>query len=43
VRVFTPPVALEPFRVSMLWHPRLEADPAQAFLRETLVRVASRL
>jgi DNA-binding transcriptional LysR family regulator len=43
VRIVEPPIALEPFRVSMLWHPRLDADPAHAFLRETLADVATRL
>lgn len=30
---FALPVATEPFTVSMLWHPRLDADPAHRWLR----------
>lgn len=43
VRLFTPPIALAPFRVTMLWHPRLGADPAHTFLREMLATVAAGL
>jgi DNA-binding transcriptional LysR family regulator len=31
---FALPVATPPFAVSMLWHPRLDADPAHRWLRE---------
>jgi DNA-binding transcriptional LysR family regulator len=34
---FTLPVALPEFTVSLLWHPRLDADPAHRWLR-ALVR-----
>jgi len=31
---FTLPFAMPEFTVSMLWHPRLDADPAHRWLRE---------
>lgn len=33
LQVFELPLPLQPFTVAMLWHPRLEADPAQRWLR----------
>ncbi|GAB0119219.1 LysR family transcriptional regulator [Acidisoma sp. 7E03] len=36
---FAPPVALPAFAIAALWHPRLEADPAHRWLRETVVRL----
>ena len=43
LRVLEPPLALEPFALSMLWHPRLDADPAHRWLRGQLVEVTSAL
>jgi DNA-binding transcriptional LysR family regulator len=37
-----PPVGLKPFALTMLWHPRNDADPGHAFVRESLARVAAR-
>jgi DNA-binding transcriptional LysR family regulator len=34
------PVALRPYALSLLWHPRLDADAGHRFLRETFVRAA---
>jgi DNA-binding transcriptional LysR family regulator len=31
-----PPLPLPPLEVSMLWHPRADADPAQLWLRQTV-------
>lgn len=36
---FPPPLPLPPFAISALWHPRLEADPAHSWLRETVISV----
>ncbi len=36
LRGFALPFALAPFSVSMLWHPRLDADPAHRWLRGCL-------
>jgi DNA-binding transcriptional LysR family regulator len=33
VHVFALPVALPEITVSLLWHPRLDADPAHRWLR----------
>lgn len=38
---FTLPFALEPFTVSLLWHPRLEADPAHRWLRACVREVCA--
>src|SRR2546429_7184414 len=35
------PVELEPFRYVMVWHPRLDHDPAQQWLRDTIRSVAA--
>lgn len=35
-----PPVRLRPYALSLVWHPRLEADPGHRFLREVFVRAA---
>ncbi|WP_445681329.1 LysR family transcriptional regulator [Radicibacter daui] len=36
---FEPPLPLPGFNICAIWHPRLEADPAHRWLRETLVAV----
>jgi DNA-binding transcriptional LysR family regulator len=38
--VVAAPVELEPFDYFMVWHPRLDRDPAQQWLRETIRSVA---
>ena len=34
------PLKLRPYALSLLWHPRVDADEAHAFLREVFVRAA---
>ena len=40
VRLIPPPLELPQFEYCMLWHPRLEHDPAQRWLREFVARVS---
>ena len=42
MRSFTLPVPLEPITISLLWHPRQEADPAHRWLRGCVVQVCRR-
>jgi DNA-binding transcriptional LysR family regulator len=37
--VYEPPLRLEPFTLSLVWHPRFDADRGHAWLRERLVEV----
>lgn len=37
LEIFEPPIPLEPFALSMVWHPRFDGDPAHAWLREQLL------
>ncbi|TDR81902.1 LysR family transcriptional regulator [Paludibacterium purpuratum] len=39
---FELPVPTPPIKVSAIWHPRLHADPAHRWLRETLLAVCNR-
>ena len=39
--VVAAPVELEPFHYFMFWHPRLDHDPAQQWLRDTIRSVAA--
>jgi DNA-binding transcriptional LysR family regulator len=39
--VVAAPVELEPFQYFMFWHPRLDHDPAQRWLRDTIHSVAA--
>ena len=41
LHTFKLPLALEPFTVSMLWHPRLDADPAHRWLRQCVREACS--
>jgi DNA-binding transcriptional LysR family regulator len=41
LRVLEPPFPLDPYALSLLWHPRTDADPAHAFLRNAFVEVAA--
>jgi DNA-binding transcriptional LysR family regulator len=43
LQVLPIPFALPPFRLSMLWHERVDADPAHAWLREMMVAAARTL
>ncbi|PLR39599.1 LysR family transcriptional regulator [Chimaeribacter californicus] len=39
---FELPVTTPPIKVSVIWHPRLHADPVHQWLRETIVKVCRR-
>lgn len=41
LRILEPPLPLAPYALHLLWHPRLENEPANAWLRDVLVRAAS--
>jgi DNA-binding transcriptional LysR family regulator len=41
IAVVAAPVELEPFHYFMVWHPRLDHDPAQQWLRDTIRSVAA--
>ena len=41
LHTFKLPLTLAPFTISMLWHPRLDADPAHRWLRQCLREVCS--
>lgn len=43
LKIFEAPLPLEPFSLSMVWHPRFDADPAHAWLREHIVAVTRTL
>jgi DNA-binding transcriptional LysR family regulator len=43
LRVWDPPLALPTYTVNLLWHPRLDAEPANQWLRDAFVRAASSL
>jgi DNA-binding transcriptional LysR family regulator len=40
LRVLAPPLPLGAAAVAMAWHPRLDADPAHAWLRAAILRIA---
>lgn len=42
MHTFRLPVATPEFTVSLLWHPRMDADPAHRWLRECLREVCSK-
>lgn len=42
IRAFELPVATETITVSLMWHPRLEADPVHRWLRQLFVTVCRR-
>lgn len=39
LRILEPPIPLEPFALSMVWHPRFDADAGHRWFREQLVQV----
>jgi DNA-binding transcriptional LysR family regulator len=43
MRTVAVPVEIEPLRYQMIWHPRLDADPAQRWLRDSIRAVANGL
>ena len=40
--LFAPPLPLQPITINMYWHPKNSQDPANAWLREQLLRAAGR-
>ncbi|MFM2140824.1 MAG: hypothetical protein RLZZ25_1089 [Gemmatimonadota bacterium] len=40
LRLLEPPLPLEPYPLNLLWHPRLDNEPANAWLREVFIRAA---
>ena len=38
--IVEPPLKLEPYALSMVWHPRMDADPAHRWFRELWVQAA---
>jgi DNA-binding transcriptional LysR family regulator len=40
LRVIEPPLPLSSYALNLLWHPRLEGEPANQWLREVFVRAA---
>jgi DNA-binding transcriptional LysR family regulator len=38
--IFEPPLELPPYREYLAWHPRFDADPANVWLRQLLLRAA---
>jgi DNA-binding transcriptional LysR family regulator len=43
LQVLSVPFTMPPFRLSMLWHQRMENDPAHAWLREGVIQTAAKL
>lgn len=41
LQLLPPPIELPRFGLSLIWHPRLEHDPAQRWLRELVTRVGT--
>jgi DNA-binding transcriptional LysR family regulator len=40
LRILVPPLPLAPYALHLLWHPRLEDEPANRWLREVFVRAS---
>jgi DNA-binding transcriptional LysR family regulator len=40
LRVFEVPLELQPYALALVWHPRVDQDPAHRFLREVFTRAA---
>jgi DNA-binding transcriptional LysR family regulator len=40
LRTLAPPLPLSPYALHLLWHPRLEHEPANRWLRDVFVRAA---
>lgn len=40
LRLIEPPLPLRPYALSLLWHPRLDEEPANRWLREVFLRAA---
>ena len=43
LQVLPAPLALPPFRLTLLWHQRHHSDPAHQWLRQTFLQTAERL
>lgn len=43
VRVFSPPLPLDPYAIALVWHPRVDKAPEDAWFRSVLVRAADAL
>jgi DNA-binding transcriptional LysR family regulator len=43
LRLFEVPVELRPYALSLVWHPRVDADPGHRFLRDVFVRASKEL
>lgn len=41
LRLVEPPLSLRPYRLSLLWHPRMDGDAAHTFLRDAFTRAAA--
>ncbi|MFO0675806.1 MAG: LysR family transcriptional regulator [Polyangiaceae bacterium] len=41
LRILEVPLKLRPYALSLVWHPRVDADPGQRFLRDVFARAAS--
>jgi DNA-binding transcriptional LysR family regulator len=41
LRILEPPIALDPFVVTMLWPARLDADPLHVWLRQRLAELSA--
>lgn len=43
LRIFELPLPMEPYTLSLIWHPRVDGDPAQKWMRARLVECAEAL
>jgi DNA-binding transcriptional LysR family regulator len=43
LRVLPPPLPLRSYTLSLLWHPRLDSDPANAWLRDCIFRAGAEI
>jgi len=43
LQILAVPFAMPPFRLTMLWHQRLDSDPAQAWMRSAILETAALL
>ncbi|HEU0031416.1 MAG TPA: LysR family transcriptional regulator [Kofleriaceae bacterium] len=43
LRVLRPPLALPPYTIAQVWHPRVDADPAHRWLRKLVASAAATL
>lgn len=43
LRILEPPLSMEPYTLSLIWHPRVDGDPAHQWMRARLVEAAEGL